>query len=295
MITMCLVGAMVASGGAARADAGKPSKTKADKTKSVDCSKTAKRKARAAADKAMKAKDYKAAIATLEPLAHCNDTDQEAIESAWLQGDLAVAYDKNGQYVECKRLVEPLVFPKSDVARQANDKLLGALQYNLDHCQKQFDAQYASIKGDACPLKLDDAVAAASLPAALVPKPAGAGPACVALLPGAASAAKKDDSKQDDDGLAEVVCPQVAVVWKAKGKLERQALAVDAGALGDDFCCGMTRIAVGSKDGKALVRISSPEWVRECHGGTATMSLDTIFEWKGSALSVVSDASNLLW
>src|SRR5262249_38056017 len=140
----------------------------------------------------------------------CDDT-KDPVESAWLAGDLAVAYWKDGQLVECRHLMEPLVFPKSDIARSGSEKVLNALQYNLDQCEKEFDLRYAALKDDACPLKIDDAVTAVALPAALAPR--GASAACLALVPGtpAAGAAAGAKPKDDDDSgdLPEVVCPRL--------------------------------------------------------------------------------------
>ena len=255
----------------------------------VDCTMAAKRKARGVADKAVKAKDYKLAIATLAPYAAtCSSSGDEAIETAWLIGDLAVAYELNGDYVACKAAVEPLVFPKSDVSRAGSDKLSSALQYNLDQCQKKLDDSYAALKSNSCPFAIDDSTVAAAVPASLVPK--GATAACVALV---GPDDKRAGAKPDDD-LPPVSCPVIALVAKGPGaKLTRRVL----GKPSDDetFCCGFNKIAVGVKAGQSLIRVGADSWVRECHGGTATTSLDKIFELKNNALSVVVDASNVLW
>ena len=256
----------------------------------VDCTMAAKRKARGVADKAVKAKDYKLAIATLAPYAaSCSSSGDEAIETAWLIGDLAVAYELNGDYVACKAAVEPLVFPKSDVARAGTEKLASALQYNLDHCEKKLDDSYALLKSNACPFEIDDSTVAAAVPASLVPK--GATAACVALV---SPDDKRGAAKPDDGDLPPVSCPVIALVAKGAGaKLTRRVL----GKPSDDetFCCGFNKIAVGVKAGQSLIRVGADSWVRECHGGTATTSLDKIFELKNNALSIVIDASNILW
>jgi len=282
---MAAAGVLLLGSGTAFAD--KPAKPAAPK---VDCSTNAKRKARGVADKAVKAKDYKLAIATLEPYAStCSTSGDEAIETAWLVGDLAVAYELNGDYVACKAAMEPLVFPKSDVSRSGSAKLASALQYNLDHCQKKFDAEYATLKSAPCPFAVDGSSGAATAPASLLPK--GATAACVALVE---PVDKPAPTKHDDDDLAPVSCPVVALVSKGAGaKLTRRVL----GKAGDDetFCCGFNKISVGVKAGKTLVRVGADTWVRECHGGTATTSLDRIFELKDNALEVVVDASVVLW
>jgi hypothetical protein len=242
-----------------------------------DCSKAAMRKARNAADKAMRAKDYKTAIAALAPLqAACDDT-RDIVESAYLAGDLAVAYEKDGQPLECEKLMAPWSHPTSGLQDAGNDKLVAAIEYNLEHCAKDLDAQYAAVKRDACALTIDGAVAAAALPPALAPK--GATAACIALVPGAKGNAGDDD----------VACPEVAVVSKGKGaKLTRRALGGDTG-LEPSFCCNLSSIAVGAMGGKTLVRMKGEG--RECSGGTGDEASDYIFEWKGGALAIVVDAS----
>jgi len=262
-----------------------------------ECSKASMRKARAAADKSARAKDYAKAIATLEAARKaCDGASPDAVEEAWLVGDLAVAYWKSGNLLACRQLMEEETFPKSDASRAGNDKLMGALEYNLEQCEKAFDAQYAALKSDACPLTIDDAAAAAALPASLFPK--GATAACVAIVPdptppAAPAAAAGDDVDADSD----VSCPRLAVVSKGKGgKIDRKLLgAGDSNLVDFNFCCGLNTIAVGIQNGKALIRVGADTWVRECHGGTATTSLDAIFEWKGNALTTVVDASTIVW
>ncbi|HNN92139.1 MAG TPA: hypothetical protein PKI03_07725 [Pseudomonadota bacterium] len=262
----------------------------APKPAALDCSRAGKRKVRAAAEKAVRAKAYKNAIALLEPFASgCPDSGDAAVESAWLAGDLAVAYQRDGQALACKRLMERLVFPKSDAAQQGDAKLMSALQFNLDQCQKAFDAEYAALRAEACSIAPRDAIAAASIPEPLLPS--GAQAACLALVP---TDAPNKAGKHGKDGAEDVSCPALVLVTKAKsGAKSRRVLGTPFAD--QTFCCGLHRVEVGSKDGQALVRVSAGEWVRECQGGTATASLDGIFAWSTSALRLVLDASNMLW
>lgn len=274
------------SGASADPNAPAPAKPAKAAAKPADCSKAAKRKARAAASQAVAAADYPKAIALLEPFRACNDT-ADRVESAWLAGDLAVAYEKNGQPLECERLMGPLSHPKSGVLETGNDKLIKALEYNLDHCSKTFDAQYAAIKAGGCTLAIDKAIASAAVPAPLIPK--GATAACLALVPGKPVAKSADD----DPDQTPVVCPRVALVWKsARPALERQELTSggDHDALGNESdCCNLSTIAVGVQAGKPTVRVRGDG--RDCTGGTADSSSDMFYEWKGAALSATLDAS----
>jgi hypothetical protein len=256
----------------------------ADKPKPRDCSKAAMRKVRGDADKAVRAKDYAKAIALLEPVAHDCSDGRDPVASAWLASDLAVAYEKNGQFLECARLMAPLSHPRSGLQESANDKLVKAIEFNLDHCSKAFDAKYAAIKSGGCSLTIEHAIATAAAPEAVVPK--GAAAACVALVPG-----KRGPKAADEDPeVRDVVCPRVALVWKTTKGLERQELAGGDGVLGDDgVCCNLSSIAAGAMDGKILVRVRGQG--RDCSGGTADSASDAFYEWKGRALTSTLDAS----
>lgn len=257
---------------------------RADKPKARDCSKAAIRKARGDADKAMRAKDYARAIALLEPFARDCSDGRELVASAWLASDLAVAYEKNGQFLECARLMAPLSHPRSGLQESGNDTIVNAIEFNLDHCSKAFDAKYAALKSGGCSLTIDDAIAIAAAPAAVVPK--GAAVACVALVPGK----RGPKSAGEDPEVRDVVCPRVALVWKTAKGLERQELTGGGGVLGDDgVCCNLSSIAAGTMDGKTLVRVRGQG--RECSGGTADIASDAFYEWKGRALTSTLDAS----
>lgn len=244
-----------------------------------DCSKPAIRKARADADKAMRARQPGKAIAALEPLASCAD-EGDVDAAAWVASDLAAAYDQNGQYLECARLMAPLSHPSS---RVASGKLQKAIEYNLDHCRKAIDKRYESIRPGGCPLKIAGAIATAMAPPALAPK--GAAAACLALVPGP-PASKPPPADGDEH---EVVCPRIALVWGV-GKAERRELAADSGGLVDDsVCCNLGAIAAGALDGKTLVRLRGQG--RDCNGGTADAATDVFYEWNGKALAAPIDVS----
>lgn len=251
-----------------------------------DCSKETIRKLRGDADKAVGAKDYARAVALLEPfLRDCSDAG-DAVTRGWIASDLAVAYERNDQPVECARLMAPLAHPKSAVQQAGNDKLIKAIQYNLDRCGKALDAKFAAIKPGGCSLTVDRAVATAAAPAALVP--GGAAAACVALVRGPKPAKSADDDPDSKD----VVCPRLALIWKSsKPALERRDVTpADAGALGDDsVCCNLTSLAAGTVGGKTMVRVRGHG--RDCNGGTADTASDVFYEWNGSALGVLFDAS----
>jgi hypothetical protein len=252
----------------------------------LDCSKAALRKARSVANQAARRTDYKAAIATLAPFrTTCDEADP--VEHGWLLSDLAVDYLKDGQPVECKKLVDDALYPKSAVAQAGNDKLMSALAHNGELCGKALVAQYGPFDTTPCPFAIADAakndtggMAATALPATLWPK--GAEAACLAVV-----------SRQDSD---KVVCPRLSLVVKAKdGKLTRRALKTNkSGLTAEMFCCGYDTVAVGIKDGTPMVRLGADTPVRECSGGTAHASLDEVLAWKGDILTVVLDASQMV-
>jgi hypothetical protein len=127
--------------------------------------------------------------------------------------------------------------------------------------------------------------AATDLPTALWPK--GASAACLALVGGHAN--------YQHDG--NVVCPHVALVVQRNGKITRRALqADDSGLIDEQFCCGYDTVAVGIKDGAAMVRVGADVGVTDCNGGPGHATLDEVLKWKGDVLTVVVDASSkVLW
>jgi hypothetical protein len=267
--------------GCAAADAA----PKAGAKPATSCAKAAIRKARGDAEKAVRAKDFTKAIALLAPLlADCGD-QQSVTDRAWLAGDLAVAYERNGQYVECARLMAPLTHPKSGLQEAGSDKLNKAIEFNLDRCSKAIDTKYVAVKPGGCSLTIDRAIASAAAPAALVPK--GAAAACVALVPGKPAPKTADD----DPDARDTTCPVVAVIWKGAKALERRDLPSDgASALGDDsYCCNLSAIAAGTMAGKTLVRVHGQG--RECSGGTGDTASDVFYEWNGTTLIPSLDAS----
>jgi len=253
-----------------------------------DCSKAAAKKLRKDADQAAGAKDPARAIALLEPfLRDCAADDPDPVDRGWLASDLAVDYEKNGQLVECQRLLGPLSDPHAAVQRSGNDKLVHAIAYNLDHCSKAFDARYAAVKPGGCSLSLGRAIATAAAPPALVPR--GASAACVALIHGKPAARRPDDDPEARD----VVCPRIVLAWKgAKPSLELQDLSGSdlGGALGDEsVCCNLSSIAAGAAAGKTLIRVRGHG--SDCNGGTADSEADMFYEWSGKALTPGINAS----
>lgn len=259
----------------------------ADAGPARDCSKAAARKLRKDADQAAGARDYPRAIALLEPfLRECSD-DKEPVDRGWVASDLAVDYEKAGQFVECQKLLGPLTYPRSAVQQSGDDKLIRAISHNLDRCSKGLDARYAAVKTGGCTLPLGRAIATAAAPAALVPK--GASAACVALVRGKPAAKGADDDPESRD----VACPRVVLASKgAKADLDYQDLSGSdpGGALGDDsVCCNLTSIAAGTVGGKTLVRVRGHG--RDCSGGTADSASDAFYEWNGKGLAPAFAAS----
>jgi hypothetical protein len=273
-IWMCLAGLALACGGVAQAGPAR------------DCSKPAARKLRKDAE-AAGAREPAKAIALLEPfLRDCSD-DKDPVERGWVASDLAVDYEKTGQFIECQRLLGPLSAPRSAVGQSGDDKLIRAIEHNLDRCSKGLDAKYAAVKAGGCTLSLGRAIATAAAPAALVPR--GASAACVVLVHGKPAAKGADDDPDSRD----VVCPRIVLAWKgAKPGLDYQDLSgSDAGgALSDDsVCCNLKSIAAGTVGSKTLVRVRGHG--RDCNGGTADSASDAFYEWNGKGLGPAFDAS----
>jgi hypothetical protein len=249
------------------------------------------RRARAEADKEVRAKDYPAAIELLEPLVkHVGEGSFHSVdvEGAWLLSDLAFAYQRNHQYVECIQLVGGMSLLGDDT-----EKVSKAIDHNLDGCNKRLDAEYA-IKSGGCRISIDGAIATAAVPPALAPK--GAAAACVALVPGAPT----PDTTQDERGP---ICPVVALVWKgARGAIERKELR-SAGhdpsqefyldpLTDEDYCLGSSSIAFGTRAGKDFVRVSGAPG-ENCQGRQCyhISSVDMFYEWNGEVLTQSLDVT----
>jgi hypothetical protein len=274
-IWMCLSALALACGGVAQAGPAR------------DCSKAAARKLRKDADQAASAKDPARAIALLEPFLRECSADKDPVERGWVASELAVDYETTGQFIECQRLLGPLRDPRSAVGQSGDDKLIRAIEHNLDRCSKGLDARFAAIKTGGCTLSLGRAIATAAAPAALVPR--GASAACVVLVHGKPAAKGADDDPDSRD----VVCPRVVLAWKgARPSLDYQDLSgSDAGgALSDDsVCCNLRSIAAGTLGGKTLIRVRGQG--RDCNGGTADSASDAFYEWNGKGLGPAFDAS----
>lgn len=238
-----------------------------------DCSKATIRKQRAAADKAIAAKDPAKAIAILEPMVRDCEIAKDG-ERAWLSSDLAAAYDKAGRPLDCARLVAPLTHPSEHLSA----KVVKALDYNLQRCGKAIDAKFAALKTATCPAPPAGAIASTTVPASLNKKPG----TCLALLPGTAAPKGPDD----DPDIPNVACPiATALVPGAKP----QALTGDGALRDESVCCNLDSIAVGAIDGKTLVRVRGHG--RDCQGGTADQDTDMIYEWTGAALTPAASLS----
>jgi hypothetical protein len=255
-------------------------------SKQRDCT----RRVRAEAEQAVRAKDYPAAIALLEPLVEFlqeGNFNTVTVDGAWLISDLAFAYLRNHQYVECILVSGGMSI---QYAGDSADKVLKALDHNGDRCAKGLDAEYA-IRSDGCRISIDGAIATAVAPPGLAPE--GARAACVALVPGKRPPDATDDTPDP--------CPVVAVVWKgARGAIARKELPVEEHEPTDhylpnpldeiDFCHGLSSIARGTKDGKSFVRVGgAPDG--HCQGKQCLHIgwVDVFYEWNGHALTPALD------
>ena len=197
-------------------------------------------------------------------------------EAYWFWSDLAYATLKDGDPVECLRI---LAGP-SDMHDETNEAVAGtkvgrALAYNWELCTKAHEAALRDFTSKPC-------TTAGALPATATDG------GCLMIDGGAGFDDFKkalDDDKQDD---AARLCPHV--VFKAKGK-ERRLQAAASAFTSTSNCCGYDMLSVARRGGKRLVRLESERPSRDCFGGTATTILDTIYEWTGNQLKLVEDDS----
>jgi len=187
--------------------------------------------------------------------------DKPNQDAYWFWSDLAFAIFKDGDPVECMRVLAAPTDPHESVNRAISDsKVGGALAYNWDQCSKAHEAALHDFKPDAS-LSIEGGASYDERKKAL------------------------DQDKQDD---AMRLCPKVMV--KTKGKTK--ALHATEGALlNTSECCGYDRISVATRGTKKLVRLQSEYPSRDCFGGTATTLLDTVYEWTGNELKLVEEDS----
>lgn len=242
-----------------------------------DCSAAGLRRARDKADKAMHAHDPDTAIAILEPLSECLD-DGDVDSHAWVDSDLAEAYARQGRYSECANLMMPLEWR---TAKLSSERLVNAVRHNVERCINALDRRYRQIRSDGCQIEVDDAIATAPAPAALVPR--GATAACVALL-GGAPVVHRSTAENASAG-----CRRIELVWSAD-HVEHRELVVEGGPLFEpDRCCRLDTIAAGTKDGQALVRIQGSG--HPCGGYMTHHEIDVLYRWNGQALTPSVDMS----
>lgn len=237
-----------------------------------DCSDAGLRRARAAANRLARQKEYGRAAGILEPLLRCPTPSAWGTlteEAGWLRSDLAFAYAHMQDYEACLQVMSGVgVF----VEDERNSERLGkAMEHNGERCERGLQRRYA-LAASGCAIAVDDAIAIAPAPRELLPP--GTRAACVALLP----------------AVADPGCPTVALVWRGAGRVvERRPLPADGdGVLSDpDRCRGLSAIAAGALDGKAVVRVQG-----DCASCKHTSGIDVFYTWSGTALGPTLDLSN---
>ncbi len=87
------------------------------------------------------------------------------------------------------------------------------------------------------------------------------------------------------------LCARLIVLTKKKGaRATTRALSLSDTAE-SSICCGFDTVALGGEDGKQLVRVTSKWPSRDCYGGTATVSLDHLYELQGDKLVLVESGN----
>lgn len=246
----------------------------------VACTVAAISSARKAGQVQMKAGNYDAAVAALQPGDCFLDQDQPPAlqkEIAWRLSDLSFAYFKAGKHESCYAIASaettPYVGNVGSVFDES-DPVIRALEYNAKLCQEA--AAKARGKFEAagkCTLEEDGFA---------VPTSALDGTdqaACLVVEPG----------KKDSDEMNE--CGAVVLVRKSqKGKLSRTKLVHDAGNLADGSrCCNIEGVSFGRRGANLAILVETHG--RDCNGGTAASEEQHAYELKGDALELFHSLS----
>jgi hypothetical protein len=239
----------------------------------ADCSHAGIQRARSAADKKMKQKDYKGAVETLKGVKEeCTpepvEVDdgkppaQETMDFYWLRSDLSDALLHAGAPVECMRLLAPLDTPRRPYGLElyglGDSKVASAIRYNFQMCQQAHEKRFAGLSADGC---IDSF--------------------CVVFDKATASIRDDDQKEEPDVGK---VCPQLHL---RSGK-KKTFLKVKDGPLVDpSLCCNIDGFTAGKLNGRMVMRFGGGG--HPCDGGTANGSVDALYEWTGSELKLLED------
>jgi hypothetical protein len=151
-----------------------------------------------------------------------------------------------------------------------------AIEHNEEACEKAHEEARKEFEARPCPF------AAGAM---------AAGDACVAIEGGASFAAFKQALDRGKEGDAARLCPRLVRITQAR----RQRLRSLGGPLVDtSTCCGANKLTVAATGGKLRVRVTSSAPSRDCFGGTATSSIDAIYEVRGAEAHATDDDSLLL-
>ncbi len=202
-----------------------------------------------------------------------------------------------GEHEACLRILGPIAVDLSD-SDDANPSKRRALGL-IDQCQAGRDARFGGFSRDACTLVADDAVAAVALPAAAVPK--GSDAACIAFEGLAGDDAFMRLTETGWGNRAETqrhsrrLCGHAVLVTRAGKKVTRRTLAspTDGRAFDVGFCCNVGRGTLSVDAATRRLRIRA-QGASVCGGGSATVSLDEVYQWSARALELVDQGTFVL-
>jgi hypothetical protein len=241
----------------------------------IACEVAALKAARKQADAYVKAGQYDAAIALLQPDGcYLEDEQSQALHEqiAWRISDLAYAYYKAGKLEDCYAVAASQLAPyRGNVDSFDNlEKPSAALAYNAKLCQEAVDKKLGAFTDAAKCTLAEDAWG--------IPAEALGGDdreACIV----------QSGDRKDEEGLR--TCGEVTLVQQSKkGRLSRTKLKVDDGNLTDgSVCCNITSVGFARRPKTWAMRVVTLG--RNCDGGTASTEEQQVYELEGTALRSV--------
>jgi hypothetical protein len=253
-------------------------------TPSRTCDAAEIRAARRDAEKRAKARDPAGArdlLAALEKRCTVDTGTRDApnLEALWYYSDRSWDAKLAGDPVECMRLLALVSDPHDGLLDgDAAAGVAKAIEHNEQACEKAHEEARKEFEARPCALAAGKGAIAA-------------GDACVAIEGGASYDAFKQALDRGKEGDASRLCPRLVVITPAG----RQRLRSRGGPLADtSSCCGADKLSVAVTGGKLRIRVTSSVPSRDCFGGTATTSIDAIYEVRGAEAHATDDDSLLL-
>ena len=184
----------------------------------------------------------------------------------WLMSDLALRYFRLGDFTKCSETVGSALWPSKQLYSivlsdgGSTPRLAKAFEHNQKLCTDAIERKYGFLKGSAC-----------------------FGKTCLSFP-------KKETEPVANSGIR----PCQTLLMSSPGNKKAVVLVADKGPLvNPDYCCFVSTVGVGTRDGKQLVRVLG-DTSTGCDGGHIQASMDGVYELSDKGqLTLVQDLSEV--